>query len=124
MTVHLDTSALIAALSGARPSFGRLLELVSADHRLAMSTLVLYEWEREPRSAEELDVQRAVVPLDRVVAFGPEEAALAAVLARTVPHPRGRDLDLVIAACAITHDAALWTLNRADFDDIPGLRLI
>ncbi|MGC9949622.1 MAG: hypothetical protein ABSF64_24920 [Bryobacteraceae bacterium] len=36
---------------------------------------------------------------------------------------RGREIDLAIAACAITHEAALWTLHAADFKDIPGLRL-
>lgn len=25
--------------------------------------------------------------------------------------------------CAITHDAALWTMNPQDFRDIPGLEL-
>ena len=31
---------------------------------------------------------------------------------------------LAIAATAIAQNAALWTLNRADFADIPGLRLL
>ena len=31
---------------------------------------------------------------------------------------------LAIAACAIEHDAVLWTANTKDFDDIPGLRLL
>ena len=34
-----------------------------------------------------------------------------------------REIDIAIAACAIRHEAALWTLNTADFADIPGLRL-
>ena len=33
------------------------------------------------------------------------------------------DVDLAIAACAIEWGAALWTLNRSDFDDVPGLTL-
>jgi predicted nucleic acid-binding protein len=32
-------------------------------------------------------------------------------------------MDLAIAACAIAREAELWTLNPADFEDIPGLRL-
>jgi predicted nucleic acid-binding protein len=32
-------------------------------------------------------------------------------------------MDLAIAACAISHQAALWTLNTADFNDISGLGL-
>lgn len=124
MTIHLDTSALVAALTGARPAFADVMQLVSAGHRLEMSTLVLYEWERGPRTGVELGAQRAIVPPDHLRAFGPEEAALAATLYRDLARARGRASDLAIAACAITCGAALWTLNRRDFDDIPGLRLL
>jgi hypothetical protein len=31
---------------------------------------------------------------------------------------------LAVAACAVPHPAALWTLNRADFADIVGLSLV
>jgi predicted nucleic acid-binding protein len=37
--------------------------------------------------------------------------------------PRRREIDITVAACAIEHGAALWTLNTSDFEDIPGLRL-
>ena len=32
--------------------------------------------------------------------------------------------DIAIAACAIVHDAAIWTLNEDDFSDLPGLELV
>jgi predicted nucleic acid-binding protein len=32
-------------------------------------------------------------------------------------------VDLAIAASALTHGARLWTLNAADFRDIPDLEL-
>jgi len=51
------------------------------------------------------------------------EALLAADLYKTMKRPRGRELDIAIAACAITHDAELWTLNRNDFKDVPNLKL-
>ena len=41
-----------------------------------------------------------------------------------VPRARGREIDLAVAACAIADGASLWTLNRDDFRDIPGLKLI
>jgi predicted nucleic acid-binding protein len=41
----------------------------------------------------------------------------------TIKRPRGREADLAIAACAIASSAYLWTLNSADFKDIPGLAL-
>jgi predicted nucleic acid-binding protein len=54
----------------------------------------------------------------------PEELrAQEALFSRRVPHARGREIELVIAATAIIHDAVLWTLNPRDFADIPGLRL-
>ena len=49
--------------------------------------------------------------------------ATAARLHTAVRRSRGREIDLAIAACAIVHDAALWTLNAKEFDDVPGLAL-
>ncbi len=124
MNVHLDTSALVGAFAGSRPEIERLAGLLADGHRLSLSTVALSEWLRGPRTAAELDVQAGLVPPESVYAFGSAEAALAARLYGSVRRPRGRDLDLAIAACALTHDAVLWTLNRKDFDDIPGLELI
>ncbi len=124
MNVHLDTSALVGAFAGSRPEIERLTSLLSDGHRLSVSTVALYEWLRGPRIDAELEIQASLVPPESVCPFGTEEAALAARLYQTVRRPRGRDLDLAIAACALAHDAVLWTLNRKDFDDIPGLELL
>jgi predicted nucleic acid-binding protein len=48
---------------------------------------------------------------------------LAAKLYRTLAGARQRVADLAIAACAVTHGAALWTLSPDDFRDIPDLTL-
>lgn len=120
---HIDTSALIDALTGSRRSAIALERLVAAGERLAVSTIVLFEWHRGPRTDEERRVQEALVPSAEAVPFGVREAAIAAALYRRVRRPRGRDMDLAIAACAIASDAALWTLNPRDFRDIPGLTL-
>ena len=124
MIVHLDTSALIEAVAGERRAFGRLAELIHGGHRLAVSTIAIYEWLRGPRTERELRSQAELLPANAVVLFGAHEAAVAARLYQSVRRPRGRDLDLAIAACALAHDAALWTINRKDFDDIPGLELV
>ena len=89
--------------------------------RLVLATLVLYEWLRGPRLPEELAAQEALFPARMAIPFGVEESTRAAALYRTVPRARGREIDLAIAACAITWDARLWTLNVDDFRDIPGL---
>lgn len=120
MTI-VDTSALIDSLSGPRRSAHRLREMLEAGERLLLPTLVLYEWWRGPRRVEELAAQEALFPREEALAFGAEEAALAGRLYGQVKRPRGRELDLAIAAHAILRNARLWTLNAADFQDIPGL---
>ena len=124
MTVHLDTSVLIDALTGPRRSLDGVIDLTTDGHRLSLSAIVLYEWLRGPRLRAELVAQEELFPRHNVVAFGPPHAALAAELYEAVRRPRGREIDLAIAATAMAEGAALWTLNRQDFSDIPDLRLI
>lgn len=124
MIVHLDTSALVDALTGPRRSLDDLERLVDDGHRLTLSTIVLYEWWRGPRTRTELAAQQELFPAEAAVAFGTDEATLAARLYRELPRVRGREVDLAIAACALANGAAFWTLNRADFRDVPGLRLL
>lgn len=124
MTVHVDTSALIDALTGPRRSLEVLIRLTDEGHRLAISTIVLYEWSRGPRTKADLDAQQALLPGERAIGFGPAEALLAAKLYQQVRKARGRKVDLAIAATALAHGAAMLTLNRDDFRDIPDLRLL
>jgi predicted nucleic acid-binding protein len=121
--ILLDTSVLIDSLSGHKQSARALREAIVRGERIQVPALVLYEWLRGPRIPEELAAQEALFPSTASVKFGPEEAGLAAELYRSVPRPRGREVDLAIASCAITWDAVLWTLNVDDFSDIPGLRM-
>jgi predicted nucleic acid-binding protein len=123
MTIHLDTSVLVDALTGPRASLAALERAVAAGHVLAVSTLVLYEWLRGPRTEDELADQEALLPAAASRAFGPSEAATAARLYRSLKRARGRDMDLAIASCALEHGARLWTLTPGDFGDLPGLTL-
>ena len=107
--ILLDTSVLIDSLSGPKRSAKTLRAALEQSERILIPSLVLYEWLRGPRLPEEIAAQEALFPSDRAVVFGHREASLSAHLA--------------IAACAIARDADLWTLNRADFADIPQLRL-
>ena len=119
----LDTSLLVDALTGPKRSAPALRSAIDGGQRILLPTLVLYEWLSGPRLPQELAAQEALFPSESAVPLGWREAALCAKLYRSLLRARGREIDLAIAACAITHEAALWTLNTADFKDIPGLRL-
>jgi predicted nucleic acid-binding protein len=121
--ILVDTSALVEAFSFDGEAREHLRTVIERGHRVAIPTLVLYEWLRGPRTPPELEAQEALFPSDQAIPFGPAEAAGAAALYREIVNPRGREVDLAIAACAITWDAWLWTLNRRDFQTVPGLRL-
>lgn len=122
--ILIDTSALIDSLTGPRRSVGRLRSLIVDGHRLAIPTLVLFEWRRGPRLDHELQTQEALLPSEESLPFGPRDASRAAQLYRKVGKPRGREIDLAVAACALERNASLWTLNPRDFSDIEGLKLV
>jgi predicted nucleic acid-binding protein len=119
----VDTSVLVEGLTDQRRYRQVLQRAVSEGRVLLLSSLVLYEWLRGPRLPAELAIQEALFAASSALPFGPAEAARAAELYRRVPRPRGRETDLGLAACAIEWESMLWTLNPADFRDVPGLRL-
>jgi predicted nucleic acid-binding protein len=122
--IFLDTSALVHALSGPRRSASALREALELGERVRLPSIVLFEWLRGPRRAPEIEAQEALFPSTTAIPFGSTEAAKAAELYRRVGrNARGREADIAIAACAICHDATLWTFNMKDFDDLPGLRV-
>jgi predicted nucleic acid-binding protein len=121
--IVLDTSVLIESLTGSRRLASTLRKHIERGERILVPSLVLYEWLRGPRLPEELAAQEALFPSEMAIPFGSAEAALSARLSKSVRRPRGREIDLAIAACAILRQAELWTLNSTDFADVPGLRL-
>lgn len=122
--IHVDTSALIASLTGSRTAAPVMRSFIRDGIRLGVSAPVLYEWLRGPRLADELSSQEILLPSRAAFAFGVDEARLAADLYRRLKRPRGREMDIAVAACAIVNDAPLWTLDPGDFSDIPGLTLV
>lgn len=121
--IVLDTSVLIDALCGPRRSAPALRRAIEQGERVLLPSLVLYEWLRGPRRPRELAAQEALFPAAAALPFGPAEAARAAQLYLSLPRARGREVDLAIAACALSVGARLWTLNRRDFQDLPDLEL-
>lgn len=121
--ILLDTSALIDGLTRDRPLLAALTRMLEQGERLSVSTLVLYEWLRGPRLPQELAVQEIMFPSEAALPFEAVDARISAELYRTVSGARSREIDIAIAACAIRREAELWTVNRADFADIPRLRL-
>ncbi len=121
--IQLDTSVLIEHLTGSPHSLRPLRAALETGERMELSTVVLYEWLRGDRRPEEVEVQERIFPSQLAVAFGPDEARVAADLYRLVGRARTREADIAIAACALVAEAQLWTLNEKDFADIPGLRL-
>jgi predicted nucleic acid-binding protein len=91
--LHLDTSVLIDALTGPKRSAPALRNWIERRERILLDSIVLYEWLRGPRLPAEIEAQEALFPSALVVPFGPQEAAIAAELYRTLRRPRGRELD-------------------------------
>lgn len=120
--ILLDTSVLVDSLTGVRRSATALLGAIDRGERIVIPALVLYEWLRGPRLEEELLDQQNLFPSESTTPFGPEEAGIAARLYQRVRRPRGSELDVAIAACAIAQNAILWTLNMRDFENMPGLQ--
>jgi predicted nucleic acid-binding protein len=121
--IVLDTSVLVDALTGPRRSAPALRRAIEFGERLLLPSLVLYEWLRGPRLPQELAAQEALLPAAAALPFGPAEATRAAQLYLRLSRRRGREIDLAIAACALTRDARLWTLNPRDFRDLGGVKL-
>ena len=121
--ILIDTSMLVDALAGPRRSLSLLVRVIDSRGRVKLSSIVAYEWLRGPRTERELAIQEGLFPVSGAIAFDATDAEIAARLYKAVRRARAREVDLAIAACAIRHEAELWTANRSDFADIPGLRL-
>jgi predicted nucleic acid-binding protein len=122
--IVIDTSVVIDSFTGSRDSLVALRDVVARGEQIALTAVVHYEWLRGPRVRDELLLQEELLPTESVIPFDAADAARAADLYKRVRSPRGREIDLAIAAMALNRDADVWTLNPADFRDIPDLRLI
>ena len=113
----LDTSILIA--TDVTPIPGELAISVASLAELQFGVLVAKTAEaRALRLARLSAIQRRFDPLPIDEAIADSYARLAARVVETGRQPRARAMDLLIAATAHAHDAAIYTRNA---DDLAGL---
>lgn len=113
----LDTSVLIA--NDLQPLPGELAISVVSLAELHYGVLVAKTADaRAARLARLTGLQRRFDPLPLDEPVAESYGRLAARVVATGRHPRGRVMDLLIAATAHTHGATLYTRNP---DDLKGL---
>lgn len=118
---HLDTDFLIRALTRAGAEREKLSALLASDAEIEMSALAWYEFERGPRTPEQLAVGRRMVGVQGVLSFDELRASQAAELFRLLEGRKRHGVDIAIAAAALDRDATLLTCNAKDYADVEGL---
>ena len=123
--IHLDTNHLIGLLVRNSPSALAVDQWLAAGESLAASAVAWSEFLNGPVTPEEIRRVEAVLET-RIVSFGKAEGVRAAELFNATGRRRGSRFDCLIAATAICDQAALATVNLADFRAYTpfGLRLV
>ena len=119
MRAVLDTSVLIA--EAAPPDVEAAISVVSITE-LHFGTLLARDDDERARRTDRLAAVEATFdPLLVTVEVARAWGRLAAAVAQRGGKPRRRQLDLAIAATAVTEGVPLLTLNLADFQIIADL---
>ncbi len=123
--IHLDTNYLIGLLVKGSPQARDVDGWLSAGQTLAASAVAWTEFLNGPVTPLEIGRTEAVLQ-SRIVAFGQQEAVLAADLFNKTGRQRGSRFDCLIAATAILAQAEVATVNQTDFKNFVqhGLKLI
>lgn len=120
MRAVLDTSVVIATDVG--PLDGELAISAVTVAELHFGVLVA---RTQPVRAERLRrllvLERSFDPLPLDTAVAASYGRIAAAVVESGRKPRGRVMDLLIAATAHAHDARLYTRNPDDFRGLDGL---
>ena len=119
--VHLDTSFLIRALVRGSPEDAKLREWVRTDKPVAMSAIAWAEFLCGPIDESALSLASLVVT--HRSSFTEDMAATAAELFNGSGRRRGTMIDCMIAATAISEEAALATGDSSDFRRLEALGL-
>lgn len=111
--IQLDTSFLIHALIRHSPEDALLRRWLRDRTPLAVSAIAWTEFLCGPLRPREVELAAQIV--GEVLPFRLDEAAVAAELFNGSGRRRGTLVDCLLAASAISRDAALATSNPADF---------
>jgi predicted nucleic acid-binding protein len=122
--IQLDTGFLIRALARGSPEDGLLRRWLRDRTPLAVSAIAWTEFLCGPLRPRE--VQLAAQIVGEVLPFGQDTAVAAAELFNRSGRRRGTLIDCMLAASAISRDAALATSNPADFRRLEarGLKVV
>jgi predicted nucleic acid-binding protein len=112
--IHLDTSFLIRAGVRSTPEGHRLRGWLRAGTPVRVSAVVWAEYLCGPVPGKA--VEEAAELCGEPVAFGGAEATLAAQMFNATGRRRGTLADCMIAAIALSADAAVATSNPRDFE--------
>ena len=124
--ILLDTNVVVAFLNGDKSVLKRIR--VEID-KIALSTLVVAELDYgakvSQKSEENLEKLYRLVDIVQVVPFDIECARIFGTIKsrlRSLGKPTG-EVDSLIAATAMAHEAILVTANKKHFENIEGLKV-
>lgn len=124
--ILLDTNVVVAFLNGDKSVLKRIR--VEID-KIALSTLVVAELDYgakvSQKSEENLEKLYRLVDIVQVVPFDIECARIFGTIKsrlRSLGKPTG-EVDALIAATAMAHEAILVTTNKKHFENIEGLKV-
>jgi len=124
--ILLDTNVVVAFLNGYKSVLKRIRVKID---KIALSTLVVAELDYgakvSQKSEENLEKLYQLVDIVQVVPFDIECAKIFGTIKsglRKLGKPTG-EVDALIAATAIAHEAILVTANKKHFENIEGLKI-
>lgn len=112
--ICLDANFLIGGVSEARPESRHLLTWAAAGETFCTAAPAWYEFLCGPVTAAQIHTMQAFLQ-GGIIPFAADQAQVAARLFNAAARPRRLRVDAMIAATAISRQAALATLNTADF---------
>lgn len=111
--LHLDTSFLIRALVSGSPEDARLRKWITEDELICMSAIAWAEFLCGP--VDEAALSLASLIVKQRPDFTEDMAVVGARLFNGSGRRRGSMIDCMIAAAAISEEAAIATANPRDF---------